>query len=138
MDDEERQARTHVRTLPTQRQIILATMAEYVRLGSGPSSHGMDKSITLPPDEIFRNLENAKRFAIDIGTWSADVTPLFSSSEANLVRHWANITQQSDCRDARRKQHTGNVCRLKPSLSSLALRHVVRLETRPDPFNPLV
>lgn len=27
----------------------------------------MDKSITLPPDEIFRNLENAKRFAIDIG-----------------------------------------------------------------------
>uniref|UniRef100_A0A4W5RT41 4'-phosphopantetheine phosphatase n=1 Tax=Hucho hucho TaxID=62062 RepID=A0A4W5RT41_9TELE len=31
------------------------------------SSHSMDKSITLPPDEIFRNLENAKRFAIDIG-----------------------------------------------------------------------
>uniref|UniRef100_A0A8C1VH08 4'-phosphopantetheine phosphatase n=1 Tax=Cyprinus carpio TaxID=7962 RepID=A0A8C1VH08_CYPCA len=30
-------------------------------------SHSMDKSITLPPDEIFRNLENAKRFAIDIG-----------------------------------------------------------------------
>uniref|UniRef100_A0A8C6PX71 4'-phosphopantetheine phosphatase n=1 Tax=Nothobranchius furzeri TaxID=105023 RepID=A0A8C6PX71_NOTFU len=30
-------------------------------------SHTMDKSITLPPDEIFRNLENAKRFAIDIG-----------------------------------------------------------------------
>uniref|UniRef100_A0A9J7Y4S3 4'-phosphopantetheine phosphatase n=2 Tax=Cyprinus carpio TaxID=7962 RepID=A0A9J7Y4S3_CYPCA len=29
-------------------------------------SHSMDKSITLPPDEIFRNLENAKRFAIDI------------------------------------------------------------------------
>lgn len=28
----------------------------------------MDKSITLPPDEIFRNLENAKRFAIDIGS----------------------------------------------------------------------
>uniref|UniRef100_A0A7N6BEF5 4'-phosphopantetheine phosphatase n=1 Tax=Anabas testudineus TaxID=64144 RepID=A0A7N6BEF5_ANATE len=28
--------------------------------------HTMDKSITLPPDEIFRNLENAKRFAIDI------------------------------------------------------------------------
>ncbi|XP_077168900.1 4'-phosphopantetheine phosphatase isoform X2 [Paroedura picta] len=27
----------------------------------------LDKSITLPPDEIFRNLENAKRFAIDIG-----------------------------------------------------------------------
>uniref|UniRef100_A0A4W4FU62 4'-phosphopantetheine phosphatase n=1 Tax=Electrophorus electricus TaxID=8005 RepID=A0A4W4FU62_ELEEL len=33
----------------------------------GQSSHSMDKSITLPPDEIFRNLENAKRFAIDIG-----------------------------------------------------------------------
>uniref|UniRef100_A0A7N8X4G8 4'-phosphopantetheine phosphatase n=1 Tax=Mastacembelus armatus TaxID=205130 RepID=A0A7N8X4G8_9TELE len=31
-----------------------------------PTSHTMDKSITLPPDEIFRNLENAKRFAIDI------------------------------------------------------------------------
>ncbi|CAF95253.1 unnamed protein product, partial [Tetraodon nigroviridis] len=31
------------------------------------SSQTMDKSITLPPDEIFRNLENAKRFAIDIG-----------------------------------------------------------------------
>uniref|UniRef100_A0A6Q2Y3V1 4'-phosphopantetheine phosphatase n=1 Tax=Esox lucius TaxID=8010 RepID=A0A6Q2Y3V1_ESOLU len=31
------------------------------------SSHSMDKSITLPADEIFRNLENAKRFAIDIG-----------------------------------------------------------------------
>uniref|UniRef100_A0A8C7S1C8 4'-phosphopantetheine phosphatase n=1 Tax=Oncorhynchus mykiss TaxID=8022 RepID=A0A8C7S1C8_ONCMY len=31
------------------------------------SGHSMDKSITLPPDEIFRNLENAKRFAIDIG-----------------------------------------------------------------------
>uniref|UniRef100_A0A671QYC0 4'-phosphopantetheine phosphatase n=1 Tax=Sinocyclocheilus anshuiensis TaxID=1608454 RepID=A0A671QYC0_9TELE len=30
-------------------------------------SHSMDKSITLPPDEIFRNLENAKMFAIDIG-----------------------------------------------------------------------
>uniref|UniRef100_A0A8C6PXH2 4'-phosphopantetheine phosphatase n=1 Tax=Nothobranchius furzeri TaxID=105023 RepID=A0A8C6PXH2_NOTFU len=30
------------------------------------SNHTMDKSITLPPDEIFRNLENAKRFAIDI------------------------------------------------------------------------
>ncbi|KAI5623000.1 pantothenate kinase 4 isoform X1 [Silurus asotus] len=35
--------------------------------GSASGSHSMDKSITLPPDEIFRNLENAKRFAIDIG-----------------------------------------------------------------------
>uniref|UniRef100_A0A8C4IAA4 4'-phosphopantetheine phosphatase n=1 Tax=Dicentrarchus labrax TaxID=13489 RepID=A0A8C4IAA4_DICLA len=42
-------------------------MAECVRLDSSTSSHTMDKSITLPPDEIFRNLENAKRFAIDIG-----------------------------------------------------------------------
>lgn len=33
----------------------------------------MDKSITLPPDEIFRNLENAKRFAIDIGKHSRDL-----------------------------------------------------------------
>uniref|UniRef100_A0A8C1RUK0 4'-phosphopantetheine phosphatase n=1 Tax=Cyprinus carpio TaxID=7962 RepID=A0A8C1RUK0_CYPCA len=35
--------------------------------GADTGSHSMDKSITLPPDEIFRNLENAKRFAIDIG-----------------------------------------------------------------------
>uniref|UniRef100_A0A8C5C289 4'-phosphopantetheine phosphatase n=1 Tax=Gadus morhua TaxID=8049 RepID=A0A8C5C289_GADMO len=34
---------------------------------AGHGSHSLDKSITLPPDEIFRNLENAKRFAIDIG-----------------------------------------------------------------------
>ncbi|XP_078498599.1 4'-phosphopantetheine phosphatase isoform X1 [Lissotriton helveticus] len=33
----------------------------------GRSGDCLDKSITLPPDEIFRNLENAKRFAIDIG-----------------------------------------------------------------------
>ncbi|KYO31426.1 4'-phosphopantetheine phosphatase [Alligator mississippiensis] len=38
------------------------------RGGGGSSGHGsLDKSITLPPDEIFRNLENAKCFAIDIG-----------------------------------------------------------------------
>ncbi|XP_054866775.1 4'-phosphopantetheine phosphatase isoform X3 [Amphiprion ocellaris] len=42
-------------------------MAECSGIDSNPSSHTMDKSITLPPDEIFRNLENAKRFAIDIG-----------------------------------------------------------------------
>lgn len=41
-------------------------MADCSQAGSG--RHSMDKSITLPPDEIFRNLENAKRFAIDIGT----------------------------------------------------------------------
>ncbi|XP_044301352.1 4'-phosphopantetheine phosphatase isoform X2 [Varanus komodoensis] len=35
--------------------------------GGGVVSGSLDKSITLPPDEIFRNLENAKRFAIDIG-----------------------------------------------------------------------
>lgn len=46
-----------------------STMAECVRLDRSASGHTMDKSITLPPDEIFRNLENAKRFAIDIGTW---------------------------------------------------------------------
>ncbi|XP_068514596.1 4'-phosphopantetheine phosphatase isoform X2 [Anas acuta] len=41
-------------------------MAE--RGGRGSGGHGsLDKSITLPPDEIFPNLENAKRFAIDIG-----------------------------------------------------------------------
>ncbi|EMP25953.1 Pantothenate kinase 4 [Chelonia mydas] len=43
-------------------------MAE--RGGRGTSSgsdSSLDKSITLPPDEIFRNLENAKCFAIDIG-----------------------------------------------------------------------
>lgn len=43
------------------------TMAECGGGDSSTSSHTMDKSITLPPDEIFRNLENAKRFAIDIG-----------------------------------------------------------------------
>ncbi|XP_022454239.1 pantothenate kinase 4 isoform X3 [Delphinapterus leucas] len=42
-------------------------MAECGGSGSGSSGDSLDKSITLPPDEIFRNLENAKRFAIDIG-----------------------------------------------------------------------
>ncbi|KAM9758403.1 4'-phosphopantetheine phosphatase isoform 1-T1 [Menidia menidia] len=42
-------------------------MAECGGVDSSTSGHTMDKSITLPPDEIFRNLENAKRFAIDIG-----------------------------------------------------------------------
>ncbi|XP_015280788.1 PREDICTED: pantothenate kinase 4 [Gekko japonicus] len=51
-------------------------MAERGGRGGGSRSGGggvvvsggsLDKSITLPPDEIFRNLENAKRFAIDIG-----------------------------------------------------------------------
>uniref|UniRef100_A0A8C6SM27 4'-phosphopantetheine phosphatase n=1 Tax=Neogobius melanostomus TaxID=47308 RepID=A0A8C6SM27_9GOBI len=42
-------------------------MAECVGVDSSTSAHTMDKSIILPPDEIFRNLENAKRFAIDIG-----------------------------------------------------------------------
>ncbi|XP_036316873.1 4'-phosphopantetheine phosphatase isoform X2 [Pipistrellus kuhlii] len=42
-------------------------MAECGASGGGSSGDGLDKSITLPPDEIFRNLENAKRFAIDIG-----------------------------------------------------------------------
>ncbi|XP_077583332.1 4'-phosphopantetheine phosphatase [Stigmatopora nigra] len=46
-----------------------STMAECAQVDSGDASrhHTMDKSITLPPDEIFRNLENAKCFAIDIG-----------------------------------------------------------------------
>jgi len=39
----------------------------------------MDKSITLPPDEIFRNLENAKRFAIDIGIITYKLPPFFCS-----------------------------------------------------------
>lgn len=43
-------------------------MAECGASGSGSSGDSLDKSITLPPDEIFRNLENAKRFAIDIGS----------------------------------------------------------------------
>ncbi|XP_056293118.1 4'-phosphopantetheine phosphatase isoform X2 [Pseudoliparis swirei] len=42
-------------------------MADCGGIHSSTSGHTMDKSITLPPDEIFRNLENAKRFAIDIG-----------------------------------------------------------------------
>jgi hypothetical protein len=43
-------------------------MAECGASGGGSSGDSLDKSITLPPDEIFRNLENAKRFAIDIGS----------------------------------------------------------------------
>nr|KAF6507034.1 pantothenate kinase 4 (inactive) [Rousettus aegyptiacus] len=42
-------------------------MAECGASGGGSSGDSLDKSITLPPDGIFRNLENAKRFAIDIG-----------------------------------------------------------------------
>ncbi|XP_074874215.1 4'-phosphopantetheine phosphatase isoform X2 [Carettochelys insculpta] len=47
-------------------------MAERGGRGTSSSSSSggdssLDKSITLPPDEIFRNLENAKCFAIDIG-----------------------------------------------------------------------
>uniref|UniRef100_A0A8B9HPC4 4'-phosphopantetheine phosphatase n=1 Tax=Astyanax mexicanus TaxID=7994 RepID=A0A8B9HPC4_ASTMX len=54
--------------------------------GTNRASHSLDKSITLPPDEIFRNLENAKRFAIDIGintrsdTQEADGEPLYEIS----------------------------------------------------------
>ena len=66
----------------------LSTMAEFVRLDSSTSRHTMDKSITLPPDEIFRNLENAKRFAIDIGTRKCKgflhCFGHFRSNEANL------------------------------------------------------
>ncbi len=47
--------------------------------GADRGSHSMDKSITLPPDEIFRNLENAKRFAIDIGIITWKLVPLFFS-----------------------------------------------------------
>ena len=47
------------------RRSAVCAMAERDRVER--SSHSLDKSITLPPDEIFRNLENAKRFAIDIG-----------------------------------------------------------------------
>lgn len=39
------------------------------------SGGSLDKSITLPPDEIFRNLENAKRFAIDIGKRGSPAAP---------------------------------------------------------------
>ncbi|XP_004863847.1 pantothenate kinase 4 isoform X2 [Heterocephalus glaber] len=42
-------------------------MAECGTSDGGRSGDSLDKSITLPPDEVFRNLENAKRFAIDIG-----------------------------------------------------------------------
>ncbi|XP_010626080.1 4'-phosphopantetheine phosphatase isoform X3 [Fukomys damarensis] len=42
-------------------------MAECGASGGGSSGDTLVKSITLPPDEVFRNLENAKRFAIDIG-----------------------------------------------------------------------
>lgn len=56
-------------------------MAE--RGGRGSGGHGsLDKSITLPPDEIFRNLENAKRFAIDIGN------PAGSGGERRAGGRW--------------------------------------------------
>ncbi|KAG8142259.1 putative Pantothenate kinase protein [Naja naja] len=45
-------------------RVDASKMAERAGRGGGGR---LDKSITLPPDEIFRNLENAKRFAIDIG-----------------------------------------------------------------------
>uniref|UniRef100_A0AAR2KK68 4'-phosphopantetheine phosphatase n=1 Tax=Pygocentrus nattereri TaxID=42514 RepID=A0AAR2KK68_PYGNA len=56
--------------------------------GTDRASHSLDKSITLPPDEIFRNLENAKRFAIDIvakvrsfdHTHDSDGEPLYEIS----------------------------------------------------------
>ena len=38
---------------------------------NGPSS-AYARSIELPAEEIFRNLHNAKRFAIDIGDLSSD------------------------------------------------------------------
>ena len=38
---------------------------------NGPSS-AYARSIELPAEEIFRNLHNAKRFAIDIGELSSD------------------------------------------------------------------
>uniref|UniRef100_A0AAQ5ZXF3 4'-phosphopantetheine phosphatase n=1 Tax=Amphiprion ocellaris TaxID=80972 RepID=A0AAQ5ZXF3_AMPOC len=56
-------------------------MAECSGIDSNPSSHTMDKSITLPPDEIFRNLENAKRFAIDIGTWELKTFGIIAASD---------------------------------------------------------
>ena len=41
-------------------------MAERGASGGGSGGDSLDKSITLPPDEIFRNLENAKRFTEQI------------------------------------------------------------------------
>lgn len=50
----------------------------------------MDKSITLPPDEIFRNLENAKMFAIDIGTRVYQLAG-FQSSLFGHGLHFASV-----------------------------------------------
>lgn len=72
-------------------------MAECGRVHSSASSHAMDKSITLPPDEIFRNLENAKRFAIDIGAWEykcfLHLFTRFRLDEANLLVYEAALPQ---------------------------------------------
>ncbi|KAM9521554.1 4'-phosphopantetheine phosphatase isoform 2-T2 [Guaruba guarouba] len=58
--------RIYLHTDEAGQEWVAFKMAE--RGGRGSGGHGsLDKSITLPPDEIFRNLENAKRFAIDIG-----------------------------------------------------------------------
>ncbi|XP_062889228.1 4'-phosphopantetheine phosphatase isoform X2 [Mobula hypostoma] len=56
----------------THRAVGTAMAADCTKAAGGvrtsrSARDGLDKSITLPPDEIFRNLENAKSFAIDIG-----------------------------------------------------------------------
>uniref|UniRef100_A0A8C2GKU3 4'-phosphopantetheine phosphatase n=1 Tax=Cyprinus carpio TaxID=7962 RepID=A0A8C2GKU3_CYPCA len=57
----------------------------------------MDKSITLPPDEIFRNLENAKRFAIDIGG-SLTKLAYYSTVQHKVakVRSFDHSTKETD------------------------------------------
>lgn len=105
-----------------------STMAECVRLDSSTSTHTMDKSITLPPDEIFRNLENAKRFAIDIGTWEYKSFLYFCfhfrSNEANLCVCGPALPQPDtvtahDFNES--KQHRANVSRLSSCLILICL-----------------
>ncbi len=43
------------------------------------------KSIELPTDQIFRNLKNAKRFAIDIGLYHISVSPTKLHSDNPLA-----------------------------------------------------
>ncbi|XP_071951157.1 4'-phosphopantetheine phosphatase-like [Antedon mediterranea] len=61
---------------------------------SEPSSYA--QCITLPPDQVFRNLKNAKRFAIDIG-----------GSLCKLAYYSTLPTKQSHCSEAKEQCKDG-------------------------------
>ncbi|XP_067873278.1 4'-phosphopantetheine phosphatase isoform X3 [Heterodontus francisci] len=65
---------------------------------------GLDKSITLPPDEIFRNLENAKSFAIDI-----ELAECLSLTGGSLTKLAYYSTVQHKVAKVRSFDHYGKV-----------------------------